>query len=200
MTDVHYHRSYAADLELRDVEGCPTVAGRIVPIGVEAEITEPGPDGELRTYREVFLPGCSVRVRQQADRHGGPRWVGLKLDHSETLDHRIGWATALDERTDGLYATFGLYQGADLDKVRSMLRESHTGLSIEFSDAVPPVTGDGLVSRRQIHLHGVAATPIPAYAGAVITAVRSLDAPDDGTPRLDAARAWLAEQLAAAGA
>lgn len=200
MTDIHYRRSFADGLELRDDDGRPSVSGRIVPIGVEAEICEPGPDGELQSYRETFLPGCSTRARQKAARLGSPGWVGLKLGHSETLDRQIGWATALDERPDGLYATFGLYEGADLDKVRSMLREAYRGLSIEFSDAVPPVTGDGLVARRSIHLHGVAATPIPAYAGAVITAVRSLDAGDDGTPRLDAARALLAELRALASA
>lgn len=191
---VHYHRSFDAALELRDDDGRPIVAGRIVPIGVEANIAEPGPDGTVRTYRERFLPGCSTRARQQADRYGHCRYVALKLDHSDTLDHRIGYGLALEERADGVYATFGLYQSGGLDKVRSMLRESHTGLSIEFSDAAEPVTDGDLVSRRQIHLHGVAATPIPAYPGAVITAVRSADAVDDGTPRLDAALKLL-EQL-----
>lgn len=193
MTDHHY-RAYDADLEIRDVDGKPTVAGRIVPIGEPTRIVEPG-----ASYREQFLPGCSLRVRQQAARLGHCRWVGLKLDHSDTLDHRIGYATTLEERSDGLYATFGLYQSAELDKVRSMLRESHTGLSIEFSDAADPVTDGDLVSRRQIHLHGVAATPIPAYAGAVITAVRDVADADDGTPRLDVALRELAELRRAAG-
>jgi hypothetical protein len=188
MTDI-YRRTFDADLEVRDVDGRPTVAGRIVPIGEEATIVEPD-----RTYRERFLPGCSTRVRQQAARLGHCRWVQLNLEHSDTIDHRIGYATSIDERPDGVYATFGLFEHAGLDKVRSMLRESHTGLSIEFADAAEPVTVGDLVSRRQIHLRGVAATPVPAYAGAVITSVREAGSVDDGTPRLDAAIKLL-EQL-----
>lgn len=174
-----------------------TVDGRIMPFGEVAEVVERDAAGELVRYRERFLPGCTEYVRQQAAKRGGPGWVGLKLEHDDGLAARIGFATALDERDDGVHATFRLYAGDDLAKVRSMLEESHRGLSIEFGDVVPAIVEDGITSRRQVMLGAVAATPVPIYAGAGITAMRGEVELPAGTPNLDRVREYLAELVPA---
>jgi HK97 family phage prohead protease len=191
----HVRRAWPGELELREADGTPEVVGRIIPFGVTADVADVI-DGTLVRYRERFLPGCTAKVRQDASRNGGPRWVSLKLGHVETFDERIGWARSIEEREDGVWATFGLYLDPQrLDKVRSILRTSHTGLSVEFTDRVAPQVDveAGVVSRRAIALHGVAATPVPQYADAVIASVRSGVPEDFGTPNIDRVEAMLAE-------
>lgn len=190
----HVRRAWPGELELREVEGSPEVVGRIIPFGVVAQVADVI-DGQLVRYRERFLPGCTTKVRQDAERSGGPRWVSLKLGHVETFDERIGWARSIEERPDGVWATFGLYlDPGRLDKVRSILRTSHTGLSVEFTDRVSPDIDVelGLVSRRAIALHGVAATPVPQYQDAAIVSVRGGDL-DMGTPNLERVERMLAD-------
>jgi hypothetical protein len=74
-----------------------------------------------------------------------------------------------------------------------MLAESHTGLSIEFSDVAAPLVDGALRRRRQINIDAVTATPIPVYASAGILAMRAGDALDGPTPNLERVRAMLAE-------
>ena len=172
------------------------VIGRIVPLGEVAHIREIGERGELEEYDEVFEPGCTARMRQVAQSRKGPTWIRLTLDHGQTEDSRIGFCTNLLEADGGVDATFRLH--ADpwrLDKIRSMLDESHTGLSIEFTDHVPPKIEGALRRRRQIHISAVTATPIPVYSSARILAVRADENPLDaaGTPNLDRVRALLAD-------
>jgi HK97 family phage prohead protease len=191
----HVRRAWPGELELRDADDGPQVVGRIIPFGVTADVADVI-DGTLVRYRERFLPGCTAKVRQDASRTGGPRWVALKLGHVETLDERVGWARSIEEREDGVWATFGLYlDPLRLDKIRAMLRTSHTGLSVEFTDRIAPEVDveAGLVSRRAIALHGVAATPVPQYADAMIASVRGGDDLDLGTPNIERVEAMLAE-------
>jgi hypothetical protein len=75
--------------------------------------------------------------------------------------------------------------------VREMLTESHTGLSVFFTDRVPPRVVDGVRQRVSVTVHHVAATPIPAYEGATIASVRANEELVLGTPALDEWRAWL---------
>src|SRR6185436_4352992 len=122
-------------------------------------------------------------------------FIKFVLDHDEqSFDAWVGHAVDLRSEDDGAYATFRLYEGRDLDKVRSMLQESHTGLSINFGDYRPPKLIDGVVSRVQVAIDHVAATPVPVYAGAGITSMRSADGTQvDGTPHLNSIRALLTE-------
>ena len=72
-------------------------------------------------------------------------------------------------------------------------------MSVQFGDRVPPIVtekdGDTLIQHRQINIFHVAATPIPAYAGAGITEMREedLEALVMGTPNIDAVEKMLAE-------
>lgn len=192
-------RSFDTTLGL-DEDGM-TVLGRIVPIGVVGHIREPNPlTGELEDYDEVFLPGCTERIRQVAERRlgGQPRWIDLTLDHRHSLDHRVGFCTSLSEAADGVDAGFKLADDDDgrLRKVRSMLRESHSGLSIEFDDHVPPIIDGRLRSRRAIDIFAVSATPVPAYEAARVLSVRAVEGTSmlatAGTPNLDRAQEILA--------
>ena len=188
-------RAFDAQLELAP-DG-RSVSGRIVPLNEVAHVREMTLDGGLDEYDEMFLPGCTARMRQTAQRRGGhPAWIGFTLDHERSFDARLGFCTELVEASDGVDAEFRLYDDpARLDKVRSILAESHTGLSIEFTDVAPPLVEGQLRSRRQIHIAHVTATPIPVYTSAKIMAVRADNDPlaSAGTPNLDSVRAMLAE-------
>jgi len=189
-------RAIDTTLELDEAGDYPRVIGRIVPFGVVAHIRELDPAGELEEYDEEFLPGCTERMRQVAAKRGGPGWIWFTYDHQRrSLESRLGYCTELAEADDGVYATLRLDNDARLEKVRSMLSTSHRGLSIEFDDHPPhrPVTGP-LRRRRSVNITTITATPIPVYESAGILAMRSDgDALAGGTPRLDAARAMLAE-------
>jgi HK97 family phage prohead protease len=188
-------RSFDTSLALSD-DG-REVLGCVVPFGQVARIHERTLDGTVDEYEEEFAPGCTARIRQDAARarNGWPSWVRFTLDHERSLDHQIGFCTSLVETEAGAFGTFKLH--ADpyrLDKIRSMLEESHSGLSVEFTDiARHPDTGP-LRVRRQIQLAAVSATPIPVYADARVLAVRAEDVElvPASTPNLDAVRALLA--------
>ena len=186
-------RAFDAQLEL-SADG-REVFGRMVPLNEVAHVREMVGD-VLDEYDEQFLPGCTERMRQTAKRRGGgPAWIGFTLDHDRSFDSRLGFCTDLVEADGGVDGTFRLYDDPRrLDKVRSMLAESHTGLSIEFTDVAPPHIDGALRSRRQIHIAHVTATPIPVYASAKIMAVRADGdvLASAGTPNLDTVRAMLA--------
>lgn len=174
----------------RSLEGC------IVPYGQVATIVEPDETGNVVKYQEQFLRGSLARMAQ-GFKHRGLLDIPLVLGHSDDFNARIGFATELDDREDGAWASFRIYDDANLIKIQSMLRESHTGLSIKFRDTRTPKLVDGVVSRVQVFVGHVAATPVPTYAGAGITGMRSQDSSQEcPTPALDAVRAWLATQQA----
>lgn len=168
-----------------------TIEGRIVPYNEPTEIVELR-DGEVKRYTEMFLPRSCARMAQAAARRSNASFISFVLDHSESFDNRIGHCSMLEERADGAHATFRLYQSRDLEKVQSILRESHDGLSVYFADIKPPRVEDGVTKRVQVHISHVAATPTPAYDNARIMAMRNdVEPVDDGTPNLDEVMAFL---------
>jgi len=184
-------RSFETVLDMTENE----VYGRMFPFGDQAHIRELDNAGDLDEYDEEFLPGCTRRMQQIAARRGGaPAWISFTVDHDRSMDARLGFCCALTERDgDGAFGRFRLYEGAHLDKVRSMLEQSHKGLSIEFTDVVPPHVSGSLRQRVQINVSHVTATPIPVYESAGILAMRSVENPlAGGTPNLDRVRAMLA--------
>jgi hypothetical protein len=187
-------RSFTTTFEL-SADG-REVFGRMFPFAEVAHIREMA-DGELDEYDEEFLPGCTARMRQAAQQRGGhPTWIGFTLDHDRSFDSRLGYCVEMVEADGGVDGTFRLYDDPSrLDKVRSMLAESHNGLSIEFIDVAPPTITGNLRQRRQIHVSHVTATPVPVYESARILAMRSEDEGPliVGTPNLDRVRAMLAE-------
>lgn len=172
-----------------------TLEGMIVPYQQVATVMEVDPDtNELVRYQEQFLTG-SLAGMAQGFKARGLLDVPLLMGHVESFQNRIGYATGLDSKTDGAWASFRIYEDANLVKIQSMLRESHTGLSIAFKDTRQPKMIDGVVSRVQVFVGHVAATPTPTYASAGITAMRSQDDPQEAPrPLLEDVRAWLANQ------
>lgn len=190
----------SVDFSLRD-DG-RTLHGRIVPYGEVADIAEfDQSKNEIVRYREQFLPHSLAAMVQGFIARGGASkrsnlFVPLLIDHKDNFDSMIGQATELTDADDGAYATFRLYDDDRMTKIRSVLSESHTGLSVMFRDVRPPRMVDGIVSRVQVHIAHVAATPTPAYALAGIDSIRSNELPPEETPRLSEVREWLAEQRA----
>jgi len=180
--------------ELRGDDG-RTLEGMIVPYNVVADVAEVNDEtGKVERYREQFLTG-SLAAMAQGFKHRGRLDVPFMLGHQESFESTIGFATSLDSRDDGAWGSFRIYDDSNLVKIQSMLRESHTGLSIAFRDTRQPKLIDGVVSRVQVFVGHVAATPVPTYATAGITAMRAQDDPQEAPrPLLEGVRAWLASQ------
>jgi len=178
-------------LEMLDAN---TVVGRIAPFNEETTIVDVHPDtGKTTRFREVFLPGSFTRMINGFASRGWTNALALNIDHKQDLDHTIGYATSVEERDDGAWATFSLYDSPMLDKVKDMLRTSHRGLSVGFISKKRNTVGD-LVQHLVVHVDHAAATPTPAYSGAFVASVRANDlsvVEDAPTPRLDAAMAIL---------
>lgn len=174
-----------ATLEMDDAG---TVTGRIAPFNEITTVTDRHPDtGERSRFREVFRPGAFAKMITGLASRGWTGAVSLNLDHRRDVDSTIGYATHIEERADGAWATFALYDNANLEKIKSMLRTSHRGLSVGFLDQKHRVVGD-LVERLVAHVDHVAATPIAAYEGGMVASVRAdalADLPDLPTPLLD---------------
>lgn len=167
-----------------------TVEGRIVPYGQVIDAMDVV-DGKLERIKETFLPGSLTWEAQNAKRRGNAAWVEFRLDHGEDFSGTIGYGRSIESKDDGAYASFRLYESPDLPKVQSMLRESHTGLSVMFHDRAEPLLVDGVIQRVQVALKHVCATPMPAYDGAKILAMRESN--HGGTPFLDEVNALLEE-------
>jgi len=173
-----------------------SVRGRIVPFLEPTMIIDRG-----ERFREQFLPGCLTRLCQIVQKRGNAGWISLNIDHDESWDGRIGYASNIEQVDgNGGWGDFRLYNGPQLDKARSMLEESHSGLSVMFDDIAAPKLIDGIRSRVQIAISHVAATAFPAYRGAAIASMRdgaaSSDAPTldeiDDRPALAEWQAYLA--------
>jgi phage head maturation protease len=185
----------SVDFSMRD-DG-RTLHGRIVPYGEVANIAEFDDEKqEIVRYQEQFLPHSLAGMVQGFIARGGSSskrsqcFVPLLIDHKDNFDSMIGQATELTDEDDGAYATFRLYEDDRMTKIRSVLTESHTGLSVMFRDTRPPKLVDGIISRVQVHIAHVAATATPAYSLAGIDSIRSGD-PVPDTPQLQAVRDWL---------
>lgn len=188
-------RSFASALSLPEDGDGRTVIGRVLPFGDVQHIREMV-NGELDEYDEEFLPGCTAAIRQTAQKRGGaPAWIRFTVDHEQDFGHRIGFCNSMVEDAQGVNASFRLYDDPGrLDKVRSMLHESHTGLSIEFDDRAAPLIDGTLRQRRMIEVFAVTATAVPIYPSARVLSMRGGNSPmaDMSTPNLDQVRDILA--------
>jgi HK97 family phage prohead protease len=164
-----------------------TVFGQAVPYGVESRVTD---DGGLTFYTEVFDPGAFTR-----DVTKGGRWVNLMVGHAgDDGDRYLGRCVALEEREDGLFASFRLdrthpqAEAARAEELRGWSVSARVYRSREERDAV----GQRLVRRQACGLSHVAATASPQYAGAGVLVAREhvVTVAPSGTPNLDALRAW----------
>lgn len=183
----------SAEFQLRD-DG-RTLEGMIVPYGEVADIAELDDAGDVVRYREQFLPHSLYNMAQGFKTRGGKGMnVPLLIDHNESFERMAGFATMIESRDDGAFATFRLYDDSNIVKIRSILSESHTGLSIGFRDIRDPKLINGVVSRVQVFVGHVAATPVPTYANAAIGSIRSNEVVESPRPELESVREWLNRQ------
>lgn len=201
MTQVHT-RQFPVSFEIKDfdVEGDGrTVLGRIVPYNEVISFVDPYDNGAIK--RERFVSGA---FNKQASPGAWSR-VALSFQHDDGFTNTIGYGRAIQDRDDGAYATFRLYE-SDASKAREMMEHSHRGMSVEFEPrGRDEYDSDGVIMRSNVRVRRVGITNDPAYVGAKVLAVREasvLDSPtlhEPGqiervaTPNLDSVLAELAD-------
>lgn len=162
------HRAFAADLEIRTSDGIDgrTICGIACPYGEESEVAD-FPGGPR--YREQFAHGSFSRTIRER----GSRVKALAMHQRQTLP--IGRATLLREDTRGLYAELRISRTDLGDQVLELVRDGALdGLSVGFR----PVDGGDVWTKNRVTRHEVALREIsivdePAYASALISAVRA---------------------------
>ncbi|MEU2035153.1 HK97 family phage prohead protease [Nocardia amamiensis] len=139
-----------------------TVFGRVVPYGQVVEISEYGD-----TYREKFAPGAFARsIRERGAK------VKLFTGH-DTRRLPVGRAVELNERADGLHASFDIASSRDGDDALELVRSGVVdAFSIGFRPLQHRMDGD-VVVRTEAALMEVSLVGLPAYPGAEIAGVRS---------------------------
>jgi HK97 family phage prohead protease len=176
-------RTFAGDLEAGDGR---TIVGRAVPFDEVAEVSD---DQGATTYRESFAHGAFSRAAR------APHRVELTHEHDVGLFGTIGKGVELEERDDGLYGVFRVFEGAAGDQALTLVREGITrGLSIVAIALSPGKRRGGVLVRTSVALQAVGLCRRPAYDRAEVLAVRS--AFDRETPRRNVE---LDERLAALG-
>lgn len=141
------------------------LGGRCVPYGVSSLVSD---DGGATTYREQFAPGCFGRQLAAAER------VELRYRHGTGLLERIGRATQLEERPDGLWGLFRVFGGMVGDQALTLVDEGVLpGLSVSGVPLRSARNQDGTIVRQRVHLEEVSLCEAPAYAEALVSVRRS---------------------------
>jgi uncharacterized protein len=158
-----------------------TVDMRIVPFGERATVTD-GFGGVARgvPYQEEWMPGVFDRQLRAANR------VLLNFEHQQGIAGVVGHGLQLERRGDGYHGSFRVHDSSDGDKALMLVKEGVlTGASVEaFALKGGSVrAADGTVQRTRAHLDSVALCRKGAFAGAVVTAIRSEDL--DTSPATD---------------
>lgn len=140
-----------------------TIVGRCVPYGEVADVA----DGDGEPYREKFVRGAfksSIRA---------PHRVLLDFEHQQTPLDVVGHATKLEERDDGLWGEFAAV-GRPGEQALELVRAGVLGGMSVHALAFGPGRRDGdVVVRNNCRLNRVALCREPAYAGAVVEALRA---------------------------
>ncbi|WP_433626768.1 HK97 family phage prohead protease [Nocardia sp. CA-120079] len=139
-----------------------TVHGIAVPFGQVAEIFEDG-----RTYQERFQQGAFARsIRERGSK------VKLLTNH-DARRLPVGRAVELEERPDGLHASFEVAQTRDGDDALELVRSGTVdAFSVGFRGLRHRMDGD-VVVRTEASLWEVSLVAFPAYPGAAVAGVRS---------------------------
>jgi uncharacterized protein len=161
-------RAFNGDMEIRsDGEG-RTVCGIAVPYNVPTTIRE-----FYDEYTEEFQRGAFSRtIAERGDR--------VKFLYQHDTSAPIGRATLLREDAAGLYAEFKVSKTARGDEVLELIRD---GALDSFSVGFSPVSDETRdrgkhIVRTEVKLREVSAVTFPAYEGAVMSGLRSLEDAD----------------------
>lgn len=164
---LYYARQLPAELDIDDQAG--TAEGILVPWDQPTPIVERRGEGLVR-YEELFRTGSCDRALR------APGRLTLTYNHSDAFTDRLGVATHLEDRKEGLWGRFA-FDRSKVDAARDAVTSSHQALSITFMSVVPKAFSEregSLVERRSVILQSVAAVPQGAYPGAQLLAVRNL--------------------------
>jgi HK97 family phage prohead protease len=152
-------------LEVADTGDGRTLEARIIPYGETATICDPP---EFVVEQERFAPGSADRQIRAAHRVK----VWLTTLHEQGLRGIVGHGEKLEERDDGLYATFRVHENQDGDKALQMVRDKLLpSMSVEFK-ALQSLRRNGIVERVRVHIDKVSLVPVGAYASAEVLALR----------------------------
>jgi HK97 family phage prohead protease len=154
-------RTYRA--EISDGDG-RTLVGRVVPYGETATVADL-PAG--RRYRESFSAGSFKRNTR------APNRVLLDFEHGTTFGDKIGHATELVERDDGLHGVFRTAQAGNGPLALELVEAGVlTGFSVSAEVFRSTRRSDGVVMRTSCNLLAVALCREPAYDSARVEAIR----------------------------
>jgi HK97 family phage prohead protease len=144
-------------------------AERVIEVrAVPWDVISETPDGREMFARGAFEGAEPERVTLEAiGPHGADPGVRL-----------VGRATRLDDRDDGLYATFAVSRTRDGDELLELARDGvYRGASVVFTPITDRAADGGVTVRTRAELARVGIVERAAYAGAEVLAVRSEDAP-----------------------
>ena len=137
---------------------------RVVPYGVSAEVSDGGP-----VYREEWVAGCFDDQLVAGHRLK----VLLNFEHGRGISNVIGKGVELRSQSDGLHGSFRVLETQDGDKALALVRDGILdGVSLEAYAKKTIRTAEGVVRRVKAHLHNVALCRQPAFADALVLAVR----------------------------
>lgn len=168
------HRTFRADLDLRASKRI--VVGRAIPYGNAEMVSDDG----LSTYLEEWQSGVfrSAVLPANAGR------VKLNYTHNDDtmLEYWIGRTLLLEEKPDGLYGEWKVDDSPFGDAVLYKVRDGQLpGLSVSARIHANMMRGDVKV-RTDAQLRHVALVEVPAFTGALVTAMRGGQAGRDDQP------------------
>jgi HK97 family phage prohead protease len=159
-------RTFAAEMSAGDGR---TVDVRIVPYG-ETAIALDGYGGVARgiPYTEQWMPGVFTHQERAANR------VLANFEHHSGLAGVVGHGLVLREAPEGFYGSFRMHETPDGDKALMLVKEGVLGgVSLEAQPVKSVRNAAGIVQRVKANLKAIALCREPAYAGAMVLAVRT---------------------------
>lgn len=166
MTDELIRRTFAVTLD-RTGPDQRTLGGCCVPYNKVSTVSDDG----VRSYREMFAPGCFRHVTRAATQR-----FPLKYRHGTTIIDDLGYTTQLDEQDDGLWGMFLVRNNLIGDQALALVDDGTlTGLSVSGTPAPGRTTrnADGVVVRQKVNLAEISLCEAPAYVDAVLTVRRA---------------------------
>lgn len=156
-------RGFVADLEIRSDGDGRTIHGIVVPYGQIARVRDGG-----KPYKESFQQGAFARTLNN-------RRSPVKLLSQHDPSTPIGRAVDMREDAAGLYGAFRVSNTAPANDQLELARDGVLdSFSVGFSPVKSTVRGDVTV-RTEVALREVSLVTFPAYEGAAVAGIRSLD-------------------------
>lgn len=157
-------RDFSTSLSIRsDGEG-RTIHGIVVPYGEVADVR----DGHGPNYRERFQRGAFAKTLR--DRRGPVKLLSQHDPHNP-----MGVAVDMREDDAGLYGAFRVSNTAYANDQLELARD---GVLDSFSVGFAPIASkkdSGVTVRTEVALREVSLVTFPAYSGALVSGIRSLE-------------------------